>query len=473
MGTLRRSGAVFFLCLTALGQNTPVTQVHRFALADCDDVAFGPDGDLYFACHSPKDSLPAAVRGSKTSSDEMDAYVLRVRSQTGELVYATRIGGSSFDAALRIAVDAQGHAHATGLTKSMDFPVTSDAQQRDLRGKSDAFLAKIGSSGNILYSTLAGGSGDDLGNGLDIDGGGVVYLGGVTSSTDFGVRAIAKTSKDDDAFICMIQTTKHQTACFAFGGSKTEKLTGVALDRNEGIYAVGVTNSEDFPTKRPLQKTVLGANDLFLTRLTVPSLKVTFSTTFGGGGDDSGWGIATDGHGNPVVSGITNSIDLPGTTGSYQPRKNGKKDAFVTKFQGRHRRNIRTTYLGGSSDDESGYDGGNIKVDRNGNVWLVGTTYSEDFPIRDAAQAQFGGGNGDGFVAAFDAELKRLCFASYFGDKERNLLEGLAVSPTGLVAATGVSFAEAPKESHVQIGNLKLFAGHHVLLLQGSGVCGR
>ena len=71
----------------------------------------------------------------------------------------------------------------------------------------------------------------------------------------------------------------------------------------------------------------------------------------------------------------------------------------------------------------------------------------------------------------FDPKVKRLCFASYFGDPERNLLEGLAVSPTGLVAATGVSFAEAPKPTHVQIGNLKLYAGHHVLLLQGSGVC--
>jgi hypothetical protein len=193
----------------------------------------------------------------------------------------------------------------------------------------------------------------------------------------------------------------------------------------------------------------------------------------GGCGDDTGWGVAVDGYGNPVVTGITDSVDLPGTAGSYQPRKHGKKDAFVSVLQVRHGRGIRTSYLGGSSDDESGYDGGNVKVDRHGNVWFAGITYSHDLPTRNASQAQFGGGNGDGFVAALDPQLRRLCFASYFGDKERNLLEGLAILPSGLVAATGVSFAEGPAGSHIRMGDSNVYAGHNVVLLPGSGVCTR
>jgi hypothetical protein len=185
-------------------------------------------------------------------------------------------------------------------------------------------------------------------------------------------------------------------------------------------------------------------------------MTMTFSTTFGGSGEDSGWGVAVDRHGNPVVAGITDS-------------NHGKKDAFVASFEFRRGRGIRATYFGGAGDDESGYDGGNIKVDRDGNVWLVGITYSSDLPTRNASQPGYGGGNGDGFIAAFDANLKRLCFATYFGDKERNLLEGIAVSPTGLIAATGVSFADAPAPSLVQFGNL--FVGHHVALLSGSRVC--
>ena len=234
--------------------------------------------------------------------------------------------------------------------------------------------------------------------------------------------------------------TERASSCLVFGGGKAEKLTGVALDGNGGIYAVGVTNSADFPAIDPLQKSLRGTSDVFLTRLALPAMRMTFSTAFGGSGEDSGWGIAVDRRGNPVVAGITDSVDLPGTARSYQQANRGKKDAFVASFQLRHGRRL-ATYFGGAADDEGGYDGGNVKVDRDGNVWLVGTTYSDDLPTRNGNQSRYGGGNGDGFVAAFDPLLKRLCFATYFGHKERNLLEGIAVSPTGLVAATGVSFS--------------------------------
>lgn len=478
MGVLRaairmiRGFAVGLLLHVAmLGQVAAPPQVQRFALADCDDVVFGPDGDLYFACHSPYDLLPVKVRGAKSTPDEMDAYVLRLSHDTGKLIFATRIGGRSYDGAWRISVDRRGHAYATGLTKSADFPTTSDALQRDLRGKSDAFLVEIGPDGEVLYSTLIGGTRDELGNGLDIDDAGTVYLGGVTSSSDFKGRQHTKSSADDDAFLCRVRPAERIASCSVFGGGKAEKLTGVALDRNGGIYAVGFTSSADFPAIHPVQKSLRGSSDLFLTRLEVPAMKMTFSTTFGGSGEDSGWGVAVDRQGNPVVAGITDSHDLPGTVQSYQPSNRGKKDAFVTSFQLRHGHRIRTTYFGGTSDDESGYDGANIKIDDDGNVWLVGTTYSDDLPIRNGSQPRYGGGNGDGFVAAFDPGLKRLCFATYFGDKERNLLEGIAVSRTGEVVATGVSFANTPAPSVVQIGNLNLFAGHYFIRLSGSRVC--
>ena len=274
----------------------------------------------------PHDRLPRKIHGAKSIPDEMDAYVLRFNPRTGALVFATRIGGRSYDGAWRVSLDRQGHAYVTGLTKSADFPTTADALQPDLRGNSDAFLVEVGPVGG---STLIGGSGDELGHGLDIDNAGAVYLGGVTSSSDFNGRQHAKASADDDAFLCRIRPAEPAASCLVFGGGKAEELTGVALDRNGGIYAVGVTNSADFPAIHPLQKSLRGTSDLFLTRLALPAMNMTFSTTFGGSGEDSGWGIAVDPRGNPVVAGITDSLDLPGTAGSYQPVNRGKKDAFV------------------------------------------------------------------------------------------------------------------------------------------------
>lgn len=134
----------------------------------------------------------------------MDAYVLRVRPRNGELVFATRLGGSSFDAALRIAVDRQGFIYTTGLTKSKDFPITPDAGGRCLHGSSDAFLARISPTGEILYSTLIGGMGDELGNALK--------------------------STDDDAFLCRIDTMKHQSACVTNPATSEARRVGLARE---------------------------------------------------------------------------------------------------------------------------------------------------------------------------------------------------------------------------------------------------
>ncbi len=471
--SVRQCVRLFYLCVVALPivHCTSDPRVHRLPIADCDDIAFGPDDDLYLACHSPEDRLPIEARNAKATPDEMDGYVLRLNRPTGKLIYATRLSGSSFDAALRIKVDEAGSAYATGLTKSRDFPVTTGALQAEFAGgDSDAFLVKLAPDGQIAYATLLGGSGDDLGNGLDLDGKGSVYLGGVTSSSDFPARQGPRESTGADAFVCRIRLDGNGIACRVFGGAREEKLTGIALDRDSGIYATGYTLSSDFPVKDPVQPSLIGPSDLFLTRLEVPGLDISFSTLYGGSGDDSGWGVAIGRNGNPIVAGITNSSDLPGTSGAYQSANAGKKDAFVASFRGPDHRSVRATYFGGSNDDESGYDGGNIKVDRQGSVWIAGITQSADLPVHNAFRPRFGGG-ADGFVAAFGPDLSRLCFSSYHGERNRNLLEGLTISPSGLVAAAGVSFAEGPSASHIQLGQAAIYAGAFVLLFQANHAC--
>jgi hypothetical protein len=91
-----------------LNGELPAPLVYRLEIADCDDVTFGPEEDLYLACHSPGDQLQVPVKGAKAIAEEMDGYVLRLSRRTGKLVYATRFGGSSHDAALRVKVDAAG-----------------------------------------------------------------------------------------------------------------------------------------------------------------------------------------------------------------------------------------------------------------------------------------------------------------------------------------------------------------------------
>jgi len=441
----------FALFSAALAAQGPTVIFSTYlGVADCDGIALGSNGDLYLACHSPSSHLPIEAKPSKQPATEgdsdpyFDAYVLRVNPQTGKLIYATRVGGSDYDEASRIQVDRNGFAYVVGLTKSRDFPTTANALQRQYGGgDSDGFLVKVAPDGEVVYATFLGGTGADDDDAVELDNRGGVFVGGMTESNDFPGQSKPHTTSMGDAFVAYIEPDEPRVFhSVVFGGQGAEFLTGLAFDRKGGLFAVGFTKSKDFPTVHPIQDELRGVSDLFLTRFATPSLTPTFSTFFGGSGDDSGWGVTVDQRGDPVVAGSTDSNDLPATAGAYQSTNKGGQDAFVAKFDGKGYRKVRSTYWGGSKNDLSGGDGDDVKVDRDGNVWLVGGSSSTDLATtRNALQPKYGGGEQDGFLVAFSSDLAKLCYGSYRGGTDRDFLEGLDVSRNGLVYATGVTWS--------------------------------
>lgn len=365
------------------------------ALADCDDIAAAPSGDLFLACHSPSDNFAVAVIGQKTGNDEMDGYVIRLTKDTHKIVYVTRVGGSSYDSASRVVIDAQGNAWVVGFTKSPDFPVTDDAWQKTYGGgDGDAFLVKLSPVGQVLFSTFAGGPKSDFGNAIVIVDNQPI-IGGTSGGDGFVQRGLSRR--------------------VTFGGTSEEKLTGLATHKGK-LYATGYTKSNDW-------KTLHGSTDAFVVRLNAQTLAIEKTEYFGGSGNDSAWGIAVDKRGRVFIAGQTDSPDLPGANRGYQRASRGGGDAFIAQIGG------PSTYFGGSQKDEAGYDGQNIAIDAHGNVWIAGITYSADLP----AKGTYGGGDGDGFVAKFAPALNKVLFASYSGSPARELGEGIAIIPGGVV----------------------------------------
>src|SRR5207245_8506226 len=91
-----------------------------------------------------------------------------------------------------IAVDTAGNAYITGGTKSPDFPLANPLQFTctGCPGTADAFVAEIGSNGTaLLRSTYLGGSNNDQGAGIAVDGAGNIYVTGFTYSTDFPITS--------------------------------------------------------------------------------------------------------------------------------------------------------------------------------------------------------------------------------------------------------------------------------------------
>jgi len=90
--------------------------------------------------------------------------------------------------------------------------------------------------------------------------------------------------------------------------------------------------------------------------------------------------VAFDRAGNVYAAGVTSSADFPATKDAWHRELVGASDAFVCKFD-RNLRSLRwATFAGGSRNDRAIA----LAVDPNENVYVVGTTESQDFKIENA-----------------------------------------------------------------------------------------
>ena len=115
-----------------------------------------------------------------------DAYVAKLDPRVPSSYYATYLGGSQFDEAYAVAVDASGHAYVTGKTGSTDFPTTNALQGIAMGSVFVTELAPDGAS--LVYSTRLGG-GSDTGSAIAVDPTGRAYVTGTTYAKDFPVTS--------------------------------------------------------------------------------------------------------------------------------------------------------------------------------------------------------------------------------------------------------------------------------------------
>ncbi|HEV2176860.1 MAG TPA: SBBP repeat-containing protein [Terriglobia bacterium] len=352
-----------------------------------------------------------------------DAFVVKLNSAGSALVYSTYLGGALPDSGNAIAVDAAGEAYVAGGTCSIDFPITMSTAFQTVNNagafSNNVFFSKLNAAGTaLLYSTYLGGSVFDTANSIAVDSSGNAYLGGDAESsssstipfpTTAGAFQTAFGGGSDDGFISKFNPGLSGMSSLIYstflGGTGFDQVTGIAVDSSGNTYVTGTTGSLNFPTLNPIQPTLAGMDDVFVSKLNSTGSSLVYSTYLGGTGEDNGFGIAVDPSGNAYVIGSTtgttsSSDDFP-TANAVQPTYGGFTDAFVTEVNAAGSALTFSTYLGGSGAD----DGSAIAVDTQGNAYVTGSTASTDFPTFRPFQAQLNGTDPDAFVARIGAAI--------------------------------------------------------------------
>ena len=260
---------------------------------------------------------------------------------------------------------------------------------------------------------------------------------------------------------------------------------GVAVDSGGNLYVGGLTFTTDFPTQNPLQAAnkapSINVYTGYVAKLNPSGTGLIYATYLGGsGGNGAGDevdSIAIDAAGNAYVAGATDSGDFPTTPGAYKttcPIQGGtitycqtNNGSFLTKLSPDGQSLVYSTYVMtlGNSDQVHG-----LAVDAQGRAYVVGddlnygnsagsTTPDTFFPtttnallpwtIVDQAVHPGVGSPGMATLAVFSADGSRLVYATLFGDAQPWLhmnidagptrATGVAVDPTGNIYLSGVT----------------------------------
>jgi hypothetical protein len=212
-----------------------------------------------------------------------------------------------------------------------------------------------------------------------------------------------------------------------FGGGGNTYGESIAVDSNGNIFITGSTsaNNTTFPLKNASDDSLGGSWDAFVGKLMPNLIDFVYLTYLGGNSSDFGRGIAIDSNGNVYVTGYTNSDDFPTTSGAYDTTLNGNSyDVFVTKLDSSGSI-VYSTYIGGNESDY-GYD----IAQYDNCAYVVGDTFSSNFPVSDDAYDQSLNGTRDAFVTKLDSLGQGVVYSTYLGgigdDYGRGIAMGVA-----------------------------------------------
>lgn len=222
------------------------------------------------------------------------------------------------------------------------------------------------------------------------------------------------------------------------------------VDAQGNLYLTGATSEGTWPTTPGavlVDVNGVTPTNTIITKLSANGNDLIYSTILGGEGFEGGSDITLDAQGNIIITGITGSNSFPTTEGVIQrtppplpPSSPDVTNCYVTKLNPAGNAVLFSTLLGGSGLDVCMA----VKTDREGNIYLAGSTGSNDFPTTpDVFQSRLRLGTGvvahDIFVVKLNPTGTQRIFSTLIGGGGHDWPLAMALDATGAVYLTGAT----------------------------------
>lgn len=309
-------------------------------------IAVDGNGNVYVAGSSsatwgsPQNAFGGCV-GFQFSLDlsGCDAFAAKL-DNSGQLVWNTFLGGTGYDVGWAIAVDGSGNAYVAGGSTA-----TWGSPQRAFGYGENAFAAKLDNAGQLVWNTFLGNMISDISEGqaIAVDGGGNVYVAGLSYATwGSPQRAFGG---GDEAFAAKLDSTGTLVWNTFLGSTGYDEGLAIAVDVSGNVYVAGKSNAT---WGSPQRAFVSSGRDAFVAKLDGTGTLV-WNTFLGAATYGEGRAIAVDSGGNAYVTGSGGST-----------AKLDKSTGQIAWY---------TSSLGSAGFLENGNA---IAVDGSGNVYVAG-----------------------------------------------------------------------------------------------------
>lgn len=216
------------------------------------------------------------------------------------------------------------------------------------------------------------------------------------------------------------------------GGSGYEAVNDMTKGPSGEIIIVGSTTStaSTIGITPGVYKSTLGAQDGLIVKFSSDSnssLSTPLAITYAGGTGPSDEILTAkiDSLGNIYFAANFGSGGITIPAGQFDTSNNGFKDIFLGKLNPQMSTMLKSTWLGGNNDDIPSA----IDIDPSGNILVVGTTKSSNFPTTAGVYDTTANGDFDGFIAKLNGNLASLLYGTYIGGSGPDVLTGAALLP--------------------------------------------
>ena len=183
------------------------------------------------------------------------------------------------------------------------------------------------------------------------------------------------------------------------GGSNADDINSIILDSNNNIYAVGISNSTDFPVTGDAYRTSSsGNNDCVVFKLDSTFSNLVFSTYLGGGSDEYSSSINIDSKENLYITGSTSSSNFPVSSNPVQATRAGGSDLFISKINSLGTTLLYSSFFGGTGNE---VNPAAVLSDDNSLI-ITSYTNSNDLTVSDRAYQRTSAGSDDALLAKFN-----------------------------------------------------------------------